>query len=180
MKLNFHCAKWLILAKSLLSSAAELSLLCSTENKEVSWADNLVLDDNSSAKSFMYIKKIVVLGSNLVGLLRYHWFTSKLVRLKLLSVFCFLKNVTLSLKARQLCHFVLNLKIIPSCHTLPNAFEISMKTFLILNPSSNDLYISCIIEKSWLTQESPGSKPDWFCEIRPLLIKNGNISLRIQ
>ena len=56
--LIFHCcAQWLILAKSLLSSAAELSLLCTRESKEVSSANNLVLDDNSSAKSFMYIKK---------------------------------------------------------------------------------------------------------------------------
>ena len=45
------------MAKSLLSSAAELSLLCTTENKEVPTANNLVLDDNLSAKSCMYIKK---------------------------------------------------------------------------------------------------------------------------
>ena len=71
LKLIFHCCtQWFILAKSLLSSAAELSLLCTTENKEVSSANILLLDDNSSAKSFMYIKKIVVLVSNFVGLLR--------------------------------------------------------------------------------------------------------------
>ena len=45
--------------------------LCSTtENKEVSSANNLILDDDSSAKSFMYIQKIAVLELNLVGLQR--------------------------------------------------------------------------------------------------------------
>ena len=62
--------------------------------------------------------------------------------------------------------FYFNLKIIPSCHTLSNAFDISRKTLLTSNPSSSDLYISRVIDKSWLTQESPGLKPDWFCEIR--------------
>ena len=59
MKLIFHwCDQWLILSKTLLSSVAELSLLCTTGNKEVSSANNLVLDDNLSAKSFMHIEKV--------------------------------------------------------------------------------------------------------------------------
>ena len=51
----------LILANVFLSSAAELSLLRTTKIKEVSSLNNLVLDNNLSAKSFMHIKKIVVL-----------------------------------------------------------------------------------------------------------------------
>ena len=65
LKLIFHfCTLWLIFAKSLLSSAAALSILSITENNEVS-ANNLVLHDNSSASSFIYIKKVLVLVSNL-------------------------------------------------------------------------------------------------------------------
>ena len=51
------------------------------------------------------------------------------------------------------CH---NFKIIPSCYTLSNAFDIFKKTLLTSNPSSDDLYNSCVIDKSWLTKESPG------------------------
>ena len=76
--------------------------------------------------------------------------------------------------------FFLNLKIIPSRNILSNAFDIPRKTLLTSNPSSNDLYSSRVIEKSWLTHQSLESKPDWFCENRPFLIKNGNISLNIK
>ena len=61
--------------------------------------------------------------------------------------------------------FCFNLKIIPLCQTLSNAFEISRKMPLTSNPSSKDLHISCVIDKCWLIQESPGLKPDWFEEI---------------
>ena len=57
---------------------------------------------------------------------------------------------------------------------------VSRKTLLTSNPSSNDLYISCVIDKSWLTQESPGLAPDWFCEIKPFLTKSGNILVNIK
>ena len=98
LKQVFHyCAQWLILANSSFISAAELSILCTTENNEVSSASNLVLGYNSLARSFMYIKKKkkkkkkVVLVWNLVGL----------------SVFCSLKDHIISLKACQICPFVL-------------------------------------------------------------------------
>ena len=42
-----------ILPKPLLSSAAELSPLCTTENKQVLSANNLVLDHNSPVESFI-------------------------------------------------------------------------------------------------------------------------------
>ena len=46
LKLIFHfCTLWLILAKSLLSSAAALSILFITEINEVSLANNLALHD---------------------------------------------------------------------------------------------------------------------------------------
>ena len=45
-------------------------LFSTTENKEVSSANNLILDDDLTAKSSMYIQKIAVLELNLVGLQR--------------------------------------------------------------------------------------------------------------
>ena len=41
--------------------------------------------------------------------------------------------------------FCFNLKMRPSCQTLSNAFDISRKTPLTSNPSSNDLYISGVV-----------------------------------
>ena len=76
--------------------------------------------------------------------------------------------------------FCLNLKIIPSCHTLLNVFDISRKTLLALNPSSKDLHILRVVDKIWLKLKSPGLRHDGFGEIRPFLIKNGNISLIIK
>ena len=81
----------------LLSSAAELSPLCTTEDKKVSSLNNLVLDDNSSAKSFMHIKKIM----DQVSL----WDSCANISprcLRLLSVFCSLKNHIISLKGATL------------------------------------------------------------------------------
>ena len=61
--------------------------------------------------------------------------------------------------------FCSSLKIRPLCHTLSNALEISRNTLLTSRPSSKDFSISCVIDKSWLIQESPGLKPDWFGDI---------------
>ena len=73
--------------------------------------------------------------------------------------------------------FCLNLKTIPSFHTLLNAFDISRKTLPALNPSSKYLHILCVVDKSWLKLKSPGLRYDGFGEIRPFLRKNANISL---
>ena len=88
--------------------------------------------------------------------------------------FLFLEKSHNKFKSSPNIPFRFNLKIIPSCHTLSNAFDISRNTLLTLNSSSNDLYISCVLEKRWLTQEFPGLKADYFCKIRPFLMKNGN------
>ena len=72
------------------------------------------------------------------------------------------------------------MKIIPSCQNLLNAFDITRKTLLALNPLSKDLHILCVIDKSWLKLKSPGLKPDGFGEIRLFLIKNESISLFIK
>ena len=49
----------------------------------------------------------------------------------------------------------------PSCQTLSNSFEISRKTPVASNPSSNDSYISWVIAKSLFMQEPLGLNPDW-------------------
>ena len=73
--------------------------------------------------------------------------------------------------------FCSNLKMRPACQTLSNAFHMSRKTPRTSYPSSSDEYISWVIDKSWLIQESPGLKPEWFVEIRWFLMKKLNISL---
>ena len=75
--------------------------------------------------------------------------------------------------------FWVSLKMIPSCHILSNAFEISRNTLLTSRPSSKELYLSWVINNSWLIQESPRSKPAWLVKISQFSIKNSNISLNI-
>ena len=48
------------------------------------------------------------------------------------------------------------------------SLDISTKTPLTFNPSSNDVYILCVIDNNWLIHESPGLNPDWLDEIRLL------------
>ena len=70
--------------------------------------------------------------------------------------------------------------MIVSCYTLSNAFNISRSTLQTSSPSSNDLDMSYVIDKSWLTQESPGLKPDSFYAIRLFSRKTENILLNIK
>ena len=76
--------------------------------------------------------------------------------------------------------FFWSLTIRPSCHTLSNALDISKNTLRTSKPSSKDLYISCVIERSWLMQESPPLKPDWCDDIKLLSIRYGYTSLYIK
>ena len=47
----------------------------------------------------------------------------------------------------------------------------SKKTLLTSNRLSKGVKISWLIDNSWLMQESPGWKPDWFLEISLLAEK---------
>ena len=76
--------------------------------------------------------------------------------------------------------FSWSLNIRPSCHTLSNALHISKNTPRTSKPLSKDLYISCVIERSWLTQESPPLKLDWCDDIKLLSISYGYTSLYIK
>ena len=49
-----------------------------------------------------------------------------------------------------------------------------------LKPSSKDLYISWVIERSWSMQESFALKLDWFDDIKLLSIRYGYTSLYIK
>ena len=71
--------------------------------------------------------------------------------------------------------FCFNLKIRLICHTLSEAFDISKNIDRTSWLSSKDSYIWCVIDRSWLVQESPGLKPDWFYGIRLFSVKNLNI-----
>ena len=68
--------------------------------------------------------------------------------LKPLIVFWILKNL---LKPAEMPFFQA---------TLSNALEISKNTPQTSKPSSKDLYIPRVIERSWLVQESPPLKRD--------------------
>ena len=68
-----------------------------------------------------------------------------------------------------------NLYIIPSCHTLTNAFDISRKTLLTSSSKSKD---SLSHDNSWLIQESSGLKLHWSDEISLFSIKKLNITLK--
>ena len=70
-KLTFHCsAHILIFTKSFFNSFAVVFALCTTENNEVLSANSLAFDDRPTARSFIYIKKVVGLVWNLEELLR--------------------------------------------------------------------------------------------------------------
>ena len=61
-----------------------------------------------------------------------------------------------------------SLNIRPSCYTLSNALQISKTS----KPLSKDLYISCVIERSWLMQGSPPLKSNWCDDIKLAVRKN--------
>ena len=67
------------------------------------------------------------------------------------------------------------MKIRPLCHTLSKAFDMSKNTDRTSRPSSKDLYIGCVVDRSWLVQESPGLNLDWFCNIKLFSVKNLNM-----
>ena len=95
-----------------------------------------------------------------------------------LCFLCFKKSSKRFSKFPDLSIWV-SLKMIPSCYILSNAFEISRKTLLTSRRSSKELYISWVIDNSWLMQETPGLKPDWLEEMSLFSIKKSNISLNI-
>ena len=68
--------------------------------------------------------------------------------------------------------FCLNLYKSSLCHALSNAFEMSKNIPWTSRPSSKDLQISCVMDRSWLMHESLGLKPDWLGDIKLIPVKN--------
>ena len=67
--------------------------------------------------------------------------------------------------------FYFNFNISPSCQTLSKALDMSKKALLTFDPLSKDVEISWVIDNSWLMQESPSWKRDWFLEMSLLAEK---------
>ena len=65
-----------------------------------------------------------------------------------------------------------NFRISHSCQTLSKAFDMSKNTPLTSRSLSKDCYISWVIERSWLIEESPGRKPDWLDDNKSFSFKN--------
>ena len=119
LKLIFYwCPRLLILAKPLQSSAAELSTWCTTKTNEVSSANNLTLDNNSSARSFICIKNT---NSPSIELCRTPVLTLVHVEtcsFKTTLCFPFLKKLHYKFKSSPDMPFCFNLKITPPCYEL--------------------------------------------------------------
>ena len=90
------------------------------------------------------------------------------------TALCFLsfKKSVRALKRSPDIPFCHNLKIRPLCHTLSKDFDMFKNTDRTSWPSSKDLYIWCVIGRSWLAQERPGLKLDSFCDIKLFSVKN--------
>ena len=98
-------------------------LLCTTEKREVSSANNLGLDDKSSDRSLIYIKK-----------------NSGPRMDPLRTTFClrFFRKHFIKRRRFSEIPYRFNLSIRPSCHTLSKALDISRKTSLTPRPLSNE------------------------------------------
>ena len=180
LKFIFHwVAQLLILSKSLLELFAKVWMSCITENKDESSAKSFALDEKPSVRSLMQIKNNEGPSMEPWGnqLLTFSYKENCLLR----TTRCFLsfKKSRQKFSKSPGMPFWVRLKIIPSYHTLSNAFEISRNTLLTSRPSSKELYITWVIIYSWLMQESPSLKPDWL-EWRSLFsMKNSKILLNV-
>ena len=140
LKLIFYWkAQSLSFFKSLFSSFAEVVMSCVTENRDASSANNFALEDRAPDKSFMYIK-------NNNGPKMEPWRTPAVTFCysdvwPLRRTLCFLWLKELDKRSKRLSDipFCDNLKRRPLGHTLSKALEMSKKTLLNSNPSSNEL-----------------------------------------
>ena len=54
----------------------------------------------------------------------------------------------------------------PILPDISKVLDMSKKTLLTSKSLSKDIKMLCVIKNSWLIQESPGWKPDWFLEMK--------------
>lgn len=84
-----------------------------------------------------------------------------------LSIFLNLRNLLLHLRVFLIFQLVLVCKWNLHAKLYRTLIkEISRKAPVTLKPSSTYLYMWCVIDKSWLTQEFASLNPDWFSVIR--------------
>ena len=145
----------------------------------MSSAKNLAIYERPSARSFIYIK-------NKRGPSMESWGTPAVTSdqeadCPLRTTLCFLSLKKFNNRFKRLpdMPFYFSLKIRPSCHILSKALDISRNTLRTSKPTLNDWWISWVIHKGWLMQESLDLKPDLCWDIRSFSIKNSNILLNI-
>ena len=157
LKFIFHWVDHLlILSKSLSRLFAEVWMSCTIQG--------FALDERPSVKSLLWIKNnkgpstMEIWGTPALTFFHVENYPLRTTRC-FLSFKSSLKNLLKSIPFSKFSKFPdmrfwVSLKMIPSCHTLSNAFEISRKTILTSRPSSKELYVSWVIDNSWLMQES--------------------------
>ena len=151
--------------RSLLRLLAVLSDTLTVENKDVSSANNLGMHWRLSDKSLMYTRNKSWPNIDPGGTPALILAQDELWLLRITLCFQFLKKSVKEIPLR------LSLWIIPSCHTLSKAFEMSRNTPLTSQLSSKLENISWVMPNNWLTHESPGLNPDWFSDIKLFSIK---------
>ena len=171
LKLIFHWkAQSQIFFKSLFNSFAEVVILCVTENGDVSWANNIALEDRSPYRSKITMVPKWNLEERLGLLLRP-------LTVKNYSLFSITQNLHKRSKRLPDMLFCDNLKNEPFYHILSKALEMSRKTRLPIPHQMNCKFR--VVDDNWLMQESLGLKPDWFGEIRLFSSKKLSTSLKI-
>ena len=148
---------------------------CITENKEVSSAKRFALVERPFVRSLMYIKNNKARSMEPWGTPALKFFHVENYPLRIARCFLSFKKSHERFRKFPDLPFSISLKMIPLCHTLSKVFGISKNILLTSSPSSKELYISWLIDNSWLIQELPGLKPDWLEEIS-LFSLNINLS----
>ena len=189
LKLIFHWkVQSQIFFKSLFNSFAEVVISCVTENGDVSWANNIALEDRSPYRSKITMVPKWNLEERLGPLLRpstvknYSSFSrlGPLLRpstVKNYSSFSITQNLHKRSKRLPDMLFCDNLKNEPFYHILSKALEMSRRTRLPIPHQMNCKFR--VVDDNWLMQESLGLKPDWFGEIRLFSSKKLSTSLKI-
>ena len=113
-------------------------MLCATENKDVSSANSFALEEKPVARSLIQIKDNKGPRMNSWGTPTIKSAQLETCSFKTTSCFLSFKKSAKSSSKFLLITFCFNLKIIPSCNPISNAFDVSWNTLLTSYPSSND------------------------------------------
>ena len=114
----------------------------------MSSANSFAFDDRPTARSFIYIKKRSGPSMEPWGTPALTSAQEEVCPLRTTLCFLFLKKFDNRFKRLPDIPFCFSLKIIPSCHTLSKASDMSRNTLWTPKPSSDNWYISWVIDKS--------------------------------